>query len=52
MHNADDIILADGELDYLVGVFGARAKIYPDGGHCGNMAHRDNVAFMVDYFKN
>ena len=52
MHNADDIILADGELDYLVDVFGARAKIYPDGGHCGNMAHRDNVAFMVDYFKN
>lgn len=52
MHNADDIILAEGEIDYLRDVFGARAKVYPTGGHCGNMAHRDNVAFMVDFFKN
>ena len=52
MHNADDVILADGEIDYLRRVFGSRAKVYPDGGHCGNMDHRDNVAFMVDYFKD
>lgn len=52
MHNADDIILADGEIDYLRSLFGQRAMIYPDGGHCGNIGHRDNVAFMVDYFKN
>jgi pimeloyl-ACP methyl ester carboxylesterase len=52
MHNADDIILAEGEMAYLRQVFGSRLKTYPDGGHCGNMAHRDNVAFMVDYFKD
>ncbi len=51
VHNADDIILADGELDYLRGIFGSRATIYPVGGHLGNLSYRDNVAFMVDYFK-
>ncbi|MCP4288821.1 MAG: alpha/beta hydrolase [Gammaproteobacteria bacterium] len=51
VHNADDVILATGELEYLRDLFGKRAKIYPVGGHLGNMEHRDNVAFMVDYFK-
>ncbi len=48
--NADDVILAPGELAYLRGVFGTRAKIYPRGGHCGNMSHRDNVAYMTRFF--
>ncbi len=48
--NADDVILAPGELAYLRGVFGTRAKIYPRGGHCGNMSHRDNVAYMTHFF--
>jgi hypothetical protein len=43
--NADDIILADGEVEYLQDVFGSRAKIFARGGHCGNM---DRVSF-VDY---
>jgi len=43
---ADDIILADGEVDYLEAVFGARAALYPTGGHCGNFAHPDFVARM------
>ena len=51
MHNADDLTLAPGELEYLRGLFGDRAKIYPAGGHCGNMDYRDNVAHMVDYFR-
>ena len=50
VHNVDDFIMAEGELDYLRQVFGSRAKIYPSGGHLGNLAYRDNVAFMVDYF--
>ncbi len=49
--NADDLILAPGEVDYFRNVFGGRAKIYPNGGHCGNMEYKDNVAYMVDYFK-
>ena len=36
--NADDVILAPGELDYLRSIFGERARIFPTGGHCGNLA--------------
>ena len=50
--NVDDLILAPGEVDYLKKVFQARAKIYPKGGHCGNMDHKDNVAYMIDFFRN
>ena len=49
--NDDDIILAPGEVDWLREVFGRRAKIWPTGGHCGNMEQKDFVAYMVDYFK-
>ena len=49
--NVDDLILADGDVDYFKQVFGSRAKIYPRGGHCGNMAYKDNVAYMTDFFK-
>jgi len=50
MHNADDVILEPGEIDFFYDVFGKRATIYPFGGHCGNMNHRDNVAAMVSVF--
>lgn len=50
MHNADDIILEPGEIDFFPEVFGDRATIYPLGGHCGNMNYRDNVAHMVAAF--
>ena len=49
-HNADDIILEPGEIDFFRETFGDRATIYPRGGHCGNMNHRDNVAAMVAAF--
>ncbi|TNF91904.1 MAG: alpha/beta hydrolase [Gammaproteobacteria bacterium] len=49
-HNEDDIILAPGEIDYFRETFGDRAIIYPKGGHCGNMAYRDNVAAIVEFF--
>jgi hypothetical protein len=50
MHNEDDIILEPGEIDFFREVFGERAKIYPYGGHCGNMSYRDNVAHMINTF--
>jgi hypothetical protein len=50
LHNEDDIILAPGEIGYLEQLFGARAKIFPTGGHCGNMNHQDAVDFMVAFF--
>jgi hypothetical protein len=52
MHNANDIILAPGEIDFFREVFRERAKIYPKGGHCGNMEYPDNVAYMVRFFQN
>jgi len=50
--NVDDFILASGDIEYFKQVFGDRAKIYPRGGHCGNMAYKDNVAYMIDFFKS
>lgn len=50
VHNEDDIILAPGQIDFFRRVFGTRAHIYPRGGHCGNMAYKDNVKYMIDFF--
>jgi len=46
--NEDDFILAPGDLDYLRRVFGPRLKVYPRGGHLGNLEYRDNMAFLID----
>ncbi|MEE4661920.1 MAG: hypothetical protein V2J89_15735, partial [Halieaceae bacterium] len=51
VHNADDVILAPGELDYFTAVFGERARIYPYGGHMGNLAYRDVVAHIQQVFR-
>ncbi|GBC63650.1 alpha/beta hydrolase [Desulfonema ishimotonii] len=51
MHNEDDLILAPGETEFFKRVFGDRAKFYPNGGHCGNMQHKSNVAYMINFFK-
>ena len=50
--NEDDLILAPEDLAFLKSVFGARAKLYPFGGHCGNMGYAANVAYMLDAIKN
>jgi hypothetical protein len=36
--NHDDIILAKGEADALVGLFPSRSAVFPTGGHLGNIA--------------
>jgi len=51
IHNEDDVILLPGEIDYLRDVFGSRARIFPHGGHCGNMAYTDNVKAMIGFFQ-
>jgi hypothetical protein len=48
--NEDDIILAEGELDYLRKLFGPRAMIFPTGGHLGNFDDRHFVYAMVGFF--
>jgi hypothetical protein len=50
MHNADDLILEKGEIDFFTEVFGSRAKIYPFGGHCGNIDYPVNVEHMLSLF--
>ncbi len=52
MGNADDLILTPDDLAYLKDLFGPRAKIYPSGGHCGNMQYRANALYLIDFFKN
>jgi hypothetical protein len=37
MTNQDDIILGPGDVEFQQNVMGERAKIYPTGGHCGNI---------------
>ena len=51
MHNEDDIIMAPGEIEWLRDVFGDRAKIYPSGGHLGNIAYEENINHMIKFFK-
>ena len=50
--NADDIILAPGDLDFLRRVFGTRATIFPSGGHCGNMNDRHVFAAMLRFLED
>jgi hypothetical protein len=49
--NHDDVILAPGEIDFLTNTFDTRAKIFPHGGHLGNMEERNYTAYVVDFFK-
>ncbi len=49
--NADELILTRGDLQYISNTFGDRARIYPTGGHCGNMAYPDNERFYVDWLR-
>lgn len=51
MTNENDFILAKEELDYLRQLFGERTKVYPRGGHLGNLEFKENLAYMVDFFK-
>jgi hypothetical protein len=47
--NADDIILGPDDLQYLEGVFGARARIFPTGGHLGNVFHPQVAQAIVGF---
>jgi acetyl esterase/lipase len=50
MTNADDFILTDAHLEFLRHTFADRAKVYPHGGHGGNLAFRDNAEHVVRFF--
>jgi len=50
MSNENDFILTKEELGYLRLIFGDRARIYPRGGHLGNLEYKENLAYMVAFF--
>lgn len=51
MTNADDPILTRENFAFLERTFGSRLTVFPVGGHCGNLRYRDNVAAMLDFFR-
>lgn len=51
MTNENDFIVTRDELDYLRELFGDRARIYPRGGHLGNLEYKENLTYMVGFFK-
>lgn len=50
MTNRDDVILAQGDLEELLRLFGPRARVFPNGGHMGNLQHRAVAAHVSDFF--
>jgi pimeloyl-ACP methyl ester carboxylesterase len=50
MTNENDFILSAEDRDYLRQLFGERTRIYPAGGHLGNLEYVENMAFMTDFF--
>lgn len=50
--NEDELILSNEDLVYLKDTFKNRIKVYPRGGHCGNMFYYENVALMINFLKN
>jgi hypothetical protein len=51
VHNQDDIILDVDEIDFFPAIFGERAKIYPHGGHMGNLEQHETLGYILDYFR-
>lgn len=48
--NTDDFILTAGNLGFLRRTFADRARIYPYGGHGGNLAYKDNASDILQFF--
>ena len=50
MTNENDFILSDADREYLRQLFGNNTKIYPRGGHLGNLEYVENMKQMNDFF--
>ena len=49
--NRDDVILNEHDLTFIATVFGDRAKLFPTGGHCGNLMYTPFVETMLGMVK-
>jgi pimeloyl-ACP methyl ester carboxylesterase len=50
MHNADDFLVTASDLAFLQQALGGRLKLYPRGGHVGNVWYPENVAAILATF--
>ena len=50
VHNLDDVILAPGEIDFFVNTFGDRARVFPHGGHLGNVFQKQTLSTIKAFF--
>ena len=50
MHNADDIILGQGDIGFLKKIFDERFTLYPYGGHLGNLDYSENATDILEFF--
>ncbi|VGO22627.1 hypothetical protein SCARR_04712 [Pontiella sulfatireligans] len=51
MTNADDFILTADEVEFLKQTLAGRSVVYPTGGHCGNIASKAYVEYMINFLK-
>ena len=49
--NRDELILTSKNIKYLEKTFKNKIKVYPWGGHCGNMFYQENVDYMLNIMK-
>lgn len=50
LHNADDFIVNGEELAWLAGIFGERMRLFPRGGHMGNLWFPENLDLILSSF--
>lgn len=51
MHNLDDFLVSAEDFAFLEQVLGDRAKLYPHGGHLGNLWYEENKYDYLEIFK-
>lgn len=52
MHNADDFLVSPAHLAFLRETFGSRFRLYPRGGHVGNIWYPDNREAILATFSS
>ena len=50
LHNADDFLVERKSIEALKTVLGDRVRIYPYGGHLGNLWYSENKKYALRYF--
>lgn len=51
MHNRDDFLISEEDVAFLETLFNKRAKIYPRGGHLGNLWYPMNKQNILEVFR-